>query len=118
MSTFVDDPCCVVDQFCERPANLEVEDGDEPLTTRCFHCKELVCENCSTRRQYRSSLGLGVPRICHDCSVELDGNDDVAMKHLRRQAGYGKQFKPLRLQDLPDFSRTVHSIDVRYAIER
>jgi hypothetical protein len=74
-------PCNVADQFCTHPANLE---GVRDPKTKCYVCGYAVCENCSVRRQY----GPGVPRVCHDCCTEIDGNDDRAMRHLEKQAGY------------------------------
>jgi hypothetical protein len=69
--------CCVVDQFCSNPANCDMEDLDK-LRTTCYSCGEKVCKQCSTVRSYRK----GWRRICHNCSEEIDGNEDERLRHL------------------------------------
>ena len=80
LSTEVD-TCCVVDQFCLSPANLEEL---VPVRSRCVCCDESVCRMCSTRRLYRGRLS----RICNDCQIEyLDNRADArVMARLRRLA--------------------------------
>ena len=73
--------CCVVNQFCLSPANLE---EPVPLKSTCFICGEYVCKECSSRRKY---LSYGRVRICDTCQVEvLDGNDDIVMKRIINKA--------------------------------
>lgn len=74
--------CCIADQFCTHPANLE---GVRDPPSKCHRCGNPVCFNCSVRRQY----GPGVPRICHDCCTEIDGDDDRAIRHLEKLAENG-----------------------------
>lgn len=75
--------CCVVDQFCSHPANLE---GARSLKSECFICGQSVCSSCSSRRKY---LHYGRVRVCNDCQIDsLDGGSDSrVMNRLRRMAG-------------------------------
>lgn len=70
--------CCVVDQFCKAPANLE-----PPVEARCtcFVCGQAVCSNCSSIRSY---YHYGKVRMCNSCQVEYDGDDKYVMKRLCR----------------------------------
>lgn len=79
----VAEPCEMVDQFCEAPPM------EEKVVTRgeCFRCGKVVCRKCSSRRRY---LPYGTVRLCNDCQVEEDGNEDTVMRRMRRMAGYGK----------------------------
>ena len=75
--------CSVVDRFCTSPANVV------PLTRArgvCFRCGGAVCSKCSTKRPY---LHYGRVRLCNDCQVEEDGNQDVVMRRLHRLARGG-----------------------------
>ena len=74
--------CCVVDQFCTSPANLE-----HPIPAKgiCFACGQNVCSKCSSKRKYYS---YGKVRLCNDCQIQYDGNDKIVMKRLYRMAGY------------------------------
>lgn len=72
------DTCCVADQDCESPANLEPV---VPAKHACFRCGLAVCEKCSTRRKY---LYYGRQRLCNDCQVEYDGHDKTVMRRLLR----------------------------------
>ncbi len=76
------DTCCVVNQFCNSPANLE-----QPIPARgiCFKCGQHVCSKCSSKRKY---LHYGIVRLCNDCQIENDGNDKVVMRRLNKMAGY------------------------------
>lgn len=56
--------CCVVDQECLSPANLE---PPVPVKARCFACDQPVCVNCSKRVRY---FEFGRRRICADCQEE------------------------------------------------
>lgn len=73
--------CCMADQFCLAPANL-----DPPVAARgqCFSCGWAVCSKCSSRRQYPDGR---LHRICNDCQVELDDSDKRVMARLYRMAG-------------------------------
>lgn len=74
--------CCVVDQFCTSPANLE-----PPVAARahCYLCDQAVCSKCSSIRLYPD---WGRVRMCNNCQVEWDGNDKIVMRRLRKMAGY------------------------------
>jgi len=77
------DSCCVSDQFCDSPGNLE--EASLPLRlSRCFRCGQPVCKKCSTRRTY---FKYGRVRLCNDCQVYLDGDDKVVMRRLHKVAG-------------------------------
>ncbi len=76
-----EDICIVADPRCRNAANFH-PDARPRLTALCAHCQDTVCVNCSTRRKYLQR----VHRICHNCSEEMDGNDNVAMRHLHRLA--------------------------------
>ena len=68
--------CCVADQFCLAPANL-----DPPTYAKgeCFACGQRVCSNCSSIRKY---YNYGKVRLCNNCQVEYDGNDKIVVKRL------------------------------------
>ncbi len=74
------EPCCVADQFCEAPANLESSDRPAKLPV-CFACGESVCGPCSLRVEW---MGFGRHRVCHSCIEDEDGHDERPMAHLRR----------------------------------
>lgn len=71
--------CCIVDQFCLSPANLEVPNY---IRTRCYSCGDFVCANCSSIIKY----GIGRQRLCNYCQIQNDGNDEKVMKRLRALA--------------------------------
>ena len=73
--------CCVVDQLCEAAAGFSNEVRPQRICT-CFVCGEDVCKQCSTRRKY---LHYGKVRICNNCQVDRDGNDEVVMRRLRKR---------------------------------
>lgn len=73
--------CHVSDQFCTAAANYE----GTYVRAVCFKCDEPVCSKCSSKRKY---LRYGTVRLCNDCQVELDGNDEVVMRRMRKMAGY------------------------------
>lgn len=73
--------CCVADQFCDAPANVTPM---VPARARCFHCGEAVCTKCSSKRLFGK---YGRVRLCNNCQVEIDGNDEVVMRRLHRMAG-------------------------------
>lgn len=72
--------CCVVDQFCNSPANLE---NPVPARGVCFSCGQPVCSKCSSIRKYHH---YGKVRLCNDCQVEMDGGDRVVMRRLENMA--------------------------------
>ena len=78
------EPCCVVDQFCDAPANLDERDRPK-LRAVCFACGQAVCTKCSSFRKYYT---FGQVRLCNDCQVDYDGNDTKVMKRLHKLAGY------------------------------
>lgn len=78
--------CCVVDQFCLSPANLETP---IPAKGRCYRCGQAVCSKCSLRVMYKGERR----RLCHDCIVEEDDGDARVMRHLWMLAGYPKKGK-------------------------
>ncbi len=75
--------CCVADQHCLAPANLEF-----PIfpRSRCFSCGQAVCVNCSSKRNYPPWKKV---RLCNDCQIMMDGNDIVVMRRLRKLANHG-----------------------------
>ena len=76
------DTCCVVDQFCTSPANLV---PPVPAKGICFSCGLPVCSKCSSKRKYHN---YGKVRLCNNCQVEYDGNDEYVMKRIYKLAGY------------------------------
>ena len=74
--------CCMADQYCDAPGNLE-----PPVAARCtcFSCGGKVCKKCSMVIAYRS---YGFRRLCNDCIEEVDGNDDRLIAKLERLGGY------------------------------
>jgi hypothetical protein len=74
--------CCVVDQFCTAPCNI-----DPPMYAKgvCFCCGQAVCRKCSTKRKY---FEYGKQRLCNDCQIDYDGHDKVVMRRLYKLAGY------------------------------
>ena len=74
--------CCVADQFCIAPANLEPEKLARGI---CFSCGLNVCSKCSSIRKY---YDYGKVRLCNNCQVDYDGNDKIVMNRLYRMAGY------------------------------
>lgn len=75
-------PCCVVDQFCTAPANVNYSVHAKGI---CYSCGENVCVECSSIRTYYS---YGKVRLCNDCQVQYDGNDKIVMRRTRIKAGY------------------------------
>lgn len=75
------DPCCVVDQHCTHPANLETT---ERLRAKCFACDHRVCLSCSLRVAWYSH---GRRRICHNCLCD-NGREAEVMRHIERMSGY------------------------------
>ena len=75
--------CCIADQACDAPANLEPQVKAKSF---CFACGRPVCTKCSSRRKY---YDYGVKRLCNDCQVEHldDGDDKVVMARLRKLVG-------------------------------
>ena len=80
MSKYIE-TCCVADQSCIAPANLE---KPERARCKCFSCGLSVCSQCSSKRKYHD---YGKVRLCNNCQVEYDGNDKIVMKRLYRKAG-------------------------------
>ena len=78
------DACCVVDQFCDAPANLEYKSLPK-LRATCFSCGLAVCTKCSTKRKY---YHWGKVRLCNNCQIEYDGNNDIVMRRTLKMAGY------------------------------
>ena len=75
--------CCVADQYCDAPANLE---GVERIRIGlCVSCDEPVCKECSSHRSY---FGKKRQRLCNSCQEHLDGNDDLVMLRLFHRSGY------------------------------
>lgn len=74
--------CCVADQFCTHPANADFT-PIEKITT-CYCCGDNVCYNCSMIVLYNHRNC----RLCHNCIVDLDGNDNRVMDRLYKDAGY------------------------------
>jgi hypothetical protein len=57
--------CCVVDEECECPANIEnclIEEIN--LRTKCFACGLYVCKKCSKVIKW---YNFGRRRICNNC---------------------------------------------------
>ncbi len=81
--------CSVVDQFCDAPANLEPL---RKIRTTCFCCGEIVCGKCSSLRKY---LKYGRVRLCNNCQVDLDGDDEIVMNRFRKLAGTQNRVKRL-----------------------
>jgi hypothetical protein len=75
--------CCVVDEFCESPANLE---PPRIIRAVCYICGQSVCTKCSSRRKYRYIPGK--IRMCNNCQIDYDGNDKVVMRRKYKLAGY------------------------------
>lgn len=73
--------CCIVDQFCTAPANVERPNARGV----CFACGRPVCSMCSTMRKYHD---FGRVRLCNECQIDLDGNDGRVMRRLYHLAGY------------------------------
>lgn len=71
--------CNVADQFCTARANLEGAN----TKAMCFACGLPVCLNCSSIRVY---WHYGRVRLCNNCQVDIDGNDNRVMARLRRLA--------------------------------
>ena len=69
--------CCVADQYCIAPANLEPQ---RSAKCKCFRCGLAVCSRCSTIRDY---LTYGKQRLCHNCITEEYG-EAVVIRRLRR----------------------------------
>ena len=76
------DTCCVVDQFCNSPANLW---PPVQVKGKCFACGQPVCRNCSSIRKY---YHYGNVRLCNNCQIEYDGNDNLVMARIYKMAGY------------------------------
>jgi len=83
--------CCVVDQFCERPANIDISDleFDEikelcRSLPECFSCGLGVCLECSSRRKY---MHHGLKRLCNNCQEEYDGTPYFVIIRMALKAG-------------------------------
>lgn len=76
--------CCVVDQFCTNPANLEKKDRPR-IRTICFSCGLTVCRKYSSLRDYYE---YGRVRLCNNCQIFYDGTDLNVLKRLYKLAGY------------------------------
>ena len=74
--------CCVSDQFCIAPANSKPLKHAKGI---CFSCGQPVCSKCSSIRKYYT---YGKVRLCNDCQVSYDGNDNAVMNRMRKMAGY------------------------------
>lgn len=74
------DSCCVVDQFCEAPANVTPKKYAHGI---CFACGQSVCSKCSSLRKY---YNYGKVRLCNNCQIEYDGNDKIVMNRLYKLA--------------------------------
>lgn len=74
--------CCMADQYCECPANLEPQVA---ARCTCFRCGRKVCTMCSMVISYRR---FGFKRLCNDCVIEVDGNDERIIAELERLGGY------------------------------
>jgi hypothetical protein len=74
--------CCVVDEFCTSPANL---DPPTPARGICFSCGLNVCSKCSSKRKY---YDFGVVRLCNNCQIDYDGNDRIVYRRIMKMAGY------------------------------
>mgnify|MGYP001575937723 CR=1 FL=1 len=72
--------CCVADQACTAPANLE----NAFAKGVCFCCGGYVCSKCSSKRNY---FGYGEVRLCNNCQITYDGNDTKVMKRLIKLVG-------------------------------
>lgn len=77
--------CCVVDQFCDAPANQE-DDGFVSARCICLICGEAVCKNCSVIIKNHPPRKGRKTRVCHNCLGGMDGNDDRVMRHLEKLA--------------------------------
>src|SRR5574337_130784 len=75
------DTCCVADQFCTSPANLE---PNVPARGTCYRCGEAVCRECSTRIPYPNNIKV---RVCNNCQREL-GREDWVLLRIYHKAGY------------------------------
>lgn len=70
--------CCVVNQFCLSPANLE---EPVPVRTKCFSCGQAVCTKCSDIRTYWQ---YGRVRLCDNCQIDYDDSDERVKSKLLR----------------------------------
>lgn len=73
--------CCVVNEGCMVPANLEASSRPERLP-ECFQCGQDVCRVCSSVRRVRGRWR----RLCDDCQEE---NGDVLLVEARMYARAG-----------------------------
>lgn len=74
--------CCVSDQFCIAQANLKPLKHARGI---CFACGESVCSKCSSKRKY---YDYGIVRLCNNCQVAYDGNEEIVMRRMHKLAGY------------------------------
>lgn len=74
--------CCVVEDDCECPANLEQKEINEiNLRTKCFACGLIVCKKCSKIMNWYL---FGKRRICLNCiSMTLTQKPIPAKKKLK-----------------------------------
>lgn len=72
------DTCCVADQYCKSPSNLE---PPIHINSKCYCCGQPVCVNCSLVIEY---LDYGKQRICHNCLEMIDGDDKRIMEHINK----------------------------------
>lgn len=70
--------CCVADQCCIAPANVEPTKAAKGI---CFCCGQAVCSKCSSLRKY---YGFGKVRLCNNCQIMNDGNDKIVMRRLTK----------------------------------
>jgi hypothetical protein len=73
------DTCCVADQFCTAPANLEPQ--TYPRST-CYSCGQAVCLHCSSKRIYFNFGKVRKVRLCNNCQVDHDGNEKKVMDRM------------------------------------
>jgi hypothetical protein len=88
------DTCCVANQHCDAPANL---DPPRQPRSKCFSCGERVCTQpgCSIVTTYRS---YGRQRICASCLEQRQDDTPTLKRAWRRllmqivlEAGYSKE---------------------------
>jgi hypothetical protein len=72
----MDNYCSVSDQFCTAPADgfrWQIARGE------CYACGLKVCGKCSSKRDYYK---FGKVRLCNNCQIQFDGNDNrVKARH-------------------------------------
>lgn len=78
--------CCVVDEFCTSPANV---DPPVRLRRKCYSCGDFVCRMCSSMRNYYS---YGKQRLCNTCQTQYDGNDLKVIERLHQLGAPTRQY--------------------------